>query len=109
MSQPTFTLGIEEEFQVVDPETRALKSHLQELFAQGETLLKDKIKREMHQPVVEVGTDICRNIAEARAEVTSLRRDIIRLARENGLRISAAGSHPFTHWSEVPITPSPRY
>ncbi|HEV8269299.1 MAG TPA: carboxylate-amine ligase, partial [Thermoanaerobaculia bacterium] len=109
MSRPSFTLGIEEEFQVVDPETRALKSHLQELFAQGETLLKDKIKREMHQPVVEVGTDICRNIAEARAEVTSLRRDIIRLARENGLRISAAGSHPFTHWSEVPITPSPRY
>jgi len=109
MAQPSFTLGIEEEFQVVDPETRTLKSHIQELFAEGEKRLKDEIKREMHDPVIEVGTPICRNVAEARAEVTRLRGEIIRLTRENGLRIAAAGTHPISHWADVSITEAARY
>src|SRR5205807_4736638 len=92
MPQPSFTLGIEEEFQVIDPETRELKSHIQEMFAEGEKRLKDEIKREMHDPVIEVGTPICRNVAEARREVTRLRREIINLVRSNGLRIAAAGT-----------------
>ena len=109
MPQPSFTLGIEEEFQVVDPETRGLKSHIQELFAEGEKRLKDEIKREMHDPVIEVGTPICQNVAEARREVTRLRGEIIRLTRENGLRIAAAGTHPISHWKTVPITSAARY
>jgi carboxylate-amine ligase len=108
-SKPSFTLGIEEEFQVVDPVTRQLKSHIQEMFAQGASRLKDEIKREMHAAVVEVGTPICANVVQARREVTRLRSELVRLARENGLRIAAAGTHPITHWSTVPITPSPRY
>lgn len=106
---PTFTMGIEEEFQVVDPETRELRSHLAEMFAQGELSLHDQIKREMHASVVEVGTNICANVAEARVEVTKLRREIVRLAHANGMRVAAAGTHPFTHWSSVPITDSERY
>src|ERR1041384_204019 len=106
---PSFTLGIEEEFQVVDPETRGLKSHIQELFAEGEKRLKDEIKREMHDPVIEVGTPICANVAEARQQVTRLRGEIIRLTRENGLRIAAAGTHPISHWATVPITSAARY
>jgi carboxylate-amine ligase len=106
---PSFTLGIEEEFQVVDPETRQLRSHIQELFAEGEKILKDEIKREMHDPVIEVGTPICRNVGEARREVTRLRREIINLTRANGLRIAAAGTHPISHWATVPITPAARY
>jgi carboxylate-amine ligase len=109
MPQPSFTLGIEEEFQVVDPETRELKSHIQEMFAEGEKRLKDEIKREMHDPVIEVGTPICANVAEARTEVTRLRSEIIRLTRENGLRIAAAGTHPISHWATVPITSAARY
>jgi len=109
MAQPSFTLGIEEEFQVVDPETRGLKSHIQELFAEGEKRLKDEIKREMHDPVIEVGTPICANVSEARTEVTRLRGEIIRLARESGLRIAAAGTHPISHWATVAITPAARY
>jgi carboxylate-amine ligase len=108
-AQPSFTLGIEEEFQVIDPETRQLKSHIQEMFAEGEKRLKDEIKREMHDPVIEVGTPICRNIAEARREITRLRREIINLARENGLCIAAAGTHPISHWASVPITDAERY
>jgi glutamate---cysteine ligase / carboxylate-amine ligase len=107
--QPSFTLGIEEEFQVIDPQTRELKSHIQELFAEGEKRLKDEIKREMHDPVIEVGTPICRNVTEARREVTRLRSEIIRLARDNGLRVGAAGTHPITHWANVLITPAARY
>lgn len=107
--RPSFTLGIEEEFQVIDPETRELKSHIHLMFAQGESRLKDLIKREMHEPVIEVGTPVCKDISEARREVTRLRGEIIRLGRENGVSIGAAGTHPFTHWSKVPITPNPRY
>ena len=107
--QPSFTLGIEEEFQVVDPNTRELRSHIAEMFAEGEKRLKEEIKREMHDPVIEVGTPICRNVTEARREVTRLRREIIGLTRANGLRIAAAGTHPITHWASVPITDAPRY
>lgn len=108
-SRPTFTLGIEEEFQIIDPETRHMKSHIQELFAEGSARLKDQIKKEMHQSVVEVGTNICADISEARRDVTRLRSEIIRLGKERGFRIAAAGTHPFTHWSQVPITDDPRY
>ncbi|HEX9160090.1 MAG TPA: carboxylate-amine ligase [Thermoanaerobaculia bacterium] len=106
---PSFTLGIEEEFQVVDPHSRELRSHIAELFVEGEKRLKEEIKREMHQPVIEVGTPICRNVSEARREVTRLRGEIIRLARENGMRIAAAGTHPISHWANVSITPHARY
>ena len=108
-TRPSFTLGIEEEFQIIDPETRALKAHIQEMFAEGESRLKDKIKKEMHQSVVEVGTGICEDIGEARRDVTNLRKEIIKLAKENGMAIGAAGTHPFSHWANVPITPNPRY
>src|SRR5207253_6246683 len=107
--RPSFTLGIEEEFQVIDPNTRELRSHIAELFAEGEKRLKDEIKREMHDAVIEVGTPICRNVTEARTEVVRLRGEIIRLAREGGLRIAAAGTHPISHWSTVAITLAPRY
>jgi len=107
--QPTFTLGIEEEFQVVDPETRELRSHISEIFAEGEKRLKDEIKREMHEAVIEVGTPICTDVEHARREVTRLRREIINLVRESGLRIAASGTHPISHWASVPITSNERY
>ncbi|HET8796718.1 MAG TPA: carboxylate-amine ligase [Thermoanaerobaculia bacterium] len=107
--EPSFTLGIEEEFQVVDPESRELKSHISELFAEGEKRLKDEIKREMHDPVIEVGTPVCSDITHARREIIRLRREIIGLARENGLAIAAAGTHPISHWANIPITSNARY
>src|SRR5258707_15783647 len=95
--QPTFTLGIEEEFQVVDPETRELRSHISEMFAEGEKRLKDEIKREMHEAVIEGGTPICTDVRHGRREVTRLRREIINLTRESGLRTAAAGQEPMWH------------
>jgi carboxylate-amine ligase len=104
-----FTLGIEEEFQLVDLETRDLRSHVQQLLEAGKDLLKDQIKAEMHQSVIEVGTTICQDIKEARREVVLLRSHLAGLARRNGLTIAAAGTHPFARWQDQLITPHPRY
>jgi len=65
ISYKNFTLGVEEEYMVVDPETRELKSHEQKIVTEGQKVIKDKVKAEMHQAVVEVGTDICQNVDEA--------------------------------------------
>lgn len=104
-----FTLGIEEEFQIVDPETRELRSHIQQIMEDGKLILAENVKPEMHQSVVEMGTDICKDIKDARAQVTSLRRKIAGLAKSKGLRIAAAGTHPFSHWKDQRITAHPRY
>jgi carboxylate-amine ligase len=108
--QPSFTIGIEEEYQTIDPVTRDLRSHLEaEILEKGKLLLKERVKAEMHQSVVEVGTGICRDIQEARSDVTELRHGIIQLARKNGLRLAAAGTHPFADWRNQEIYPDERY
>jgi len=106
---PTFTLGIEEEFQTIDPVTRNLRSHMSKLVEDGKITLKERVKAEMHQAVVEVGTNICHNIQEAREEVTYLRKMILDLASKQNLQVAAAGTHPFADWVEQLITPDPRY
>ena len=109
MIMPAFTLGIEEEFQTIDPVTRELRSHMSKIVEGGKIILHERVKAEMHQAVVEVGTSICRNIEEARQEVTFLRREIIELADRQNLRIAAAGTHPFSDWQDQLITPNERY
>ncbi|MBM3266750.1 MAG: carboxylate-amine ligase [Candidatus Sericytochromatia bacterium] len=104
-----FTIGVEEEYQIVDPETRELRSHISVMLDEGKVVLGERVKPEMHQSVVEVGTGICKNVQQARAEVSDLRRIVSDLARKNGLRIAAAGTHPFSDWSRQDITPHERY
>ena len=107
----SLTIGIEEEYQTIDPETRGLRSHVQtHILEQGNTLLQeDFVKPEMHQSVVEVGTGVCRNIKEAKEHVRNLRREMVTLARQNGLRLAAAATHPFSDWREQEIYPDERY
>lgn len=104
-----FTLGIEEEFQTIDPVTRELRSHMSKLVEGGKIVLQERVKAEMHQAVVEVGTNICHNIHEARQEVTYLRKEIIELADKQNLQVAAAGTHPFSDWQAQLITPNERY
>jgi carboxylate-amine ligase len=104
-----FTLGIEEEYQVIDPETRELVSHDQKIVIEAAKQLNEQVKAEMHQAVVEVGTNICHNISEARTEITHLRKSISEIAIGLGFRIGAAGTHPFSAWQKQLITPNPRY
>src|SRR3977135_2408612 len=80
-----FTVGVEEEFQIVDPNTWELRSHVQELLASSAPAFGDTIKREMHQSIVEVGTKICANVK------------------------GAAGTHPFSNWMDQVISPGERY
>ncbi len=105
----SFTIGIEEEYMVLDPLTRELKSHEQRIVVEGQKLLKDKVKAEMHQAVVEVGTDICKDINEAAADVTNLRHKISEIAGSMGLWVGASGTHPFSHWHSQLITDNIRY
>ncbi len=109
MSLPNLTLGIEEEYQIIDPETRELASASEEIIARGEEILGEQIKPEFMRSQVEVGSKVCRDIGEARAEVVRLRGTICRLAEERGLRMVAASTHPFSKWSEQKLTDRDRY
>lgn len=104
-----FTLGVEEEYMVIDPESKELKSHQQKIVTEGQKFLKDKVKAEMHQAVVEVGTDICENIDEAFKDVSSLRGNIAQIAGDLGLAVGASGTHPFSLWQSQLITEHARY
>jgi len=104
-----FTLGIEEEFQIVDPQTRELKSHVVEFLDEGRMLLGEQIKPEMIQSQIEVGTGVCKNIQEARADITRLRAIISSLAQKNGLKIAAASTHPISRWQDQEIFDDERY
>ncbi len=104
-----FTLGVEEEYMVVDPQTRELKSHEQKIVSEGQKIIKDKVKAEMHQAVVEVGTEICQNIDEAYADVRTLRTTISQIAESLGFWMGASGTHPFSHWESQLITDHARY
>jgi glutamate---cysteine ligase / carboxylate-amine ligase len=107
---PTFTIGVEEEYQTIDPVTRDLRSHIQaELLEKGRMVLQERVKAEMHQSVVEVGTSVCQNIKDCRKEVKTLRRHIIKLASENGLRVASVATHPFSDWRTQEIHPDERY
>ncbi|MGN6418312.1 MAG: carboxylate-amine ligase [Pseudobacter sp.] len=109
ISYNQFTLGIEEEYMVIDPVTRELKSHEQKIVTEGQRVIKDKVKAEMHQAVVEVGTDICANVDEAYKDVSQLRKTISNIAGDLGYHIGAAGTHPFSHWESQLITDHVRY
>jgi len=104
-----FTLGIEEEFQIVDPQTRELRSHVSEILEEGKMLLGEKVKPEMIQSMIEVGTGVCKDIQEARTDITNLRSILSNLVRKQGLEIVAAGTHPFSHWQDQKIVENARY
>ncbi|HTU47798.1 MAG TPA: carboxylate-amine ligase [Bryobacteraceae bacterium] len=108
--RPSLTIGIEEEYQTIDPETRDLRSHIDsEIISKGKMLLKEAVKAEMHQSVVEVGTGICKDIKEAADELKCLRSQIVDLAKQNGLRLASAATHPFADWRKQDIYPDERY
>ena len=108
--KPSLTIGIEEEYQTIDPITRDLRSHIHaEIIAKGKLRLEERVKPEMHQSVVEVGTNVCQNIKEAKQDLKDLRRQIIALTGEHGLFLAAAATHPFADWREQEIYPDKRY
>src|SRR5437870_12933280 len=106
MKEHTFTLGIEEEFAIIDPKTRELRSHIHEILEGGKIMLKDQIKPEMHQSVVELGTEICQSIVDARAHVLELRSKLAELAGRSGLKLASLGTHPLSQWPDQLLSES---
>jgi glutamate---cysteine ligase / carboxylate-amine ligase len=104
-----FTLGVEEEFQIVDPQGGELRSHVSELLASSAPVFGEQIKREMHQSIVEVGTKICGDVDELRDEIFRNRRELANAAERVGLAVAAAGTHPFSRWEDQVISPGVRY
>src|SRR5208282_6778328 len=104
-----FTIGVEEEFQIIDPETLALRSHVIQLLSAASHGLGDQVKQEMHQSIVETGTKICENVSELRLEMHRTRGELVSAAERTGLRVAAAGTHPFSSWIDQVISPGERY
>jgi glutamate---cysteine ligase / carboxylate-amine ligase len=109
MYVPPLTLGVEEEYQIIDPETRKLTSFVQQMLEDGKIVLGDQVTGEFMQSQIEVGSHICRNVAEAREEVVRLRHSVHDLAKEHGRLIAAASTHPFSRWDEQRINEGDRY
>ncbi len=104
-----FTLGVEEEYQIVHPETRELRSYVSRLVEDGKSVLRERVRPEMHQSMVEVGTSICKSVDEVRRELVFLRKELSALAEKGGLRVVAGSTHPFSDWKVQDITDHERY
>jgi glutamate---cysteine ligase / carboxylate-amine ligase len=105
-----FTIGVEEEFQIIDPETLELRSHVIQLLSSAAARgVGDLVKQEMHQSIVETGTKICENVSELRLEMHRTRSELVLAAESTGLRVAAAGTHPFSSWIDQVISPGERY
>ena len=105
----TFTIGVEEEYQIIDAESRDLVSHVSKIIEGGKATLEEHLKHEMHESVIEMETGICQNIKQAKEELYSLRSRLIAISHEQGLRVSGGGTHPFSHWKSSKITAADRY
>ncbi len=104
-----FTLGVEEEYQIIDPVTRELKSFITQMVEASTPLDEIEIQAELHQSVVEVATGVCEDVAAVRRDVIRNRRAAARIAERVGVRIGATSTHPFSQWEAQPISPKDRY
>lgn len=105
-----FTIGVEEEYQIIDPLTRELASESPQLInaiqQQGQP---QDLFYELHRCQVEIDTDVCQTLDDVRRDLVQARRAAIQAAQAQGLAIAAAGTHPFSHWQDQKLTPKERY
>ena len=104
-----FTIGVEEEFQIIDPATLELRSHVLQLVSEASPDIIEQVKHEMHQSIVETGSKICDSVAELRIEMHRTRGELVAAAERAGLQVAAAGTHPFSSWIDQVISPGERY
>jgi carboxylate-amine ligase len=108
MTPKWLTIGVEEEYQIVDANGE-LKPHITTLMAEHGDALGDHVRPEMIQSVVEAGTGICETVEQAREEIVGLRTNVADVLAQSGLRLACAGTHPFSKWQEQLITDRDRY
>ncbi len=104
-----FTIGVEEEYQIIDPVTRELNSRVKQILPIARKALGEEVQPEAQLSQIEIGTPICRTLGDVRRELVHSRREVIAAAAKEGNRIAAAGTHPFSHWEDQQITPKDRY
>ncbi|MEO0421694.1 MAG: carboxylate-amine ligase [Pseudomonadota bacterium] len=110
MREPPFTIGIEEEYLLVDRETRdTAQEPPEEMMASCAARCDDQVTPEFLRAQIEIGTRVCKNVAEAREELKHLRGTIVEVAGEYGLAPIAASSHPFANWHQQKRTSKDRY
>jgi glutamate---cysteine ligase / carboxylate-amine ligase len=103
------TIGVEEEYQIINPETRELRPRASRVLPKAREDLGDEVTNELFLSQIEIGTPVCQTLAEVRTELIRLRRGVVAAALRDGSRIAAAGTHPFSRWEGQPVTPKPRY
>jgi carboxylate-amine ligase len=108
-TEDLFTIGVEEEYQIVDPHSRELRPRAARVLPDAQRQAGDEVSNELYLSQIEIGTPICRSLADVRAELVRLRKAVLGAAERAGCRIASAGTHPFSHWSEQPLTPKARY
>lgn len=104
-----FTIGVEEEYQIINARTRELQSRQEEIMPEAKAAMGDQVTPELYLSQIEIGTPICRSLADVRAEIVRLRREVIAAAESQGNLIAAAATHPFSHWEDQQVTPKARY
>jgi carboxylate-amine ligase len=104
-----FTIGVEEEYQIIHPETRELRSRAQRILSKAQVAIGDHVTPELYLPQIEIGTPVCRTLAEVCNELQYLRSEVIAAAQKEGSCIAATGTHPFSHWRDQKLTPKERY
>ncbi|OUL20226.1 carboxylate-amine ligase [Nostoc sp. 106C] len=104
-----FTIGVEEEYQIIHPVTRELSSRVERILPQAQKVLGEEVQPEAQRSQIEIGTPICRTLADVRSELVRLRREVIAAAAKDGKQIAAAGTHLFSHWEDQKLTPKERY
>jgi carboxylate-amine ligase len=109
LQKESFTIGVEEEYQIIHPTTRELCSRVQKVLPLAQRTLGEVAQPEAQQSQIEIATPICQTLADMRTALTDLRREVITAAAKDGNLIAAAGTHPFSHWQEQQITPKGRY
>ena len=104
-----FTIGVEEEYQIINPETRELRPRATRMLRKAREDLGDQVTNEFYESQIEIGTPVCHTLADVRAELVRLRRGVVEAAQRDKSRIAAAGTHPFSRWEGQPITHKTRY
>ncbi len=109
MTTGRFTIGVEEEFHVVDGESLALRSAVRAVLAPANKILGEQVHPELLEPQIEVETRVCASLDDVRIELNRLRSGLSTAARSQGMGIMASGTHPFSTWQDHGVTPKPRY
>ena len=104
-----FTLGVEEEYQIVHPQTRALRPRAERLLPQAQQTLGEDAQPELYRAQIEMATPVCDTLADLRAALVRGRQAILQAAAQDGHRIAAAGTHPFSRPEQQQVTPKERY